>query len=108
MGKEVPRIAVGAVVLAHGAPLPFREIGTPALPVRLSFPVFLQSEFFFGHDVSPSQGVHVPETHAFLTEASATSKLPTWMPLAGARMRRLPEIDSLLSQLNAMAVRVPD
>src|SRR5690606_17998344 len=32
--EVVPRRAAGAVVLAHGAPLPFREVGTPAPPRR--------------------------------------------------------------------------
>ena len=54
--KGIPRRPVGAVVFAHGAPLPFREIGAPALPVYLSVPVLLQSEFFFGRNVSPTYG----------------------------------------------------
>ena len=33
--KEVPGVAVGAVVLAHGAPLAFAEVRSPLLPGRL-------------------------------------------------------------------------
>ena len=32
VGEEVPGVAVLAVVLAHGAPLPFTEIRPPLLP----------------------------------------------------------------------------
>jgi hypothetical protein len=39
--EEIPCGPIWAIVLAHGAPLPLREIGTPALPVCLALPVFL-------------------------------------------------------------------
>ena len=41
--KGIPRSSVGAVVLAHRAPLPLGEIGTPALPVDLALAVLLKS-----------------------------------------------------------------
>src|SRR6516225_9606549 len=52
--KGIPRRSVGAVVLAHRAPLPLRQVRTPALPVCLSFLIFLQAKFFSGHGCSPA------------------------------------------------------
>src|SRR6185436_9064586 len=42
--QVVPAGAVGRVVLAHGAPLPFAEVGAPALPVLPSSRVLVEPE----------------------------------------------------------------
>src|SRR5207237_7942918 len=47
--KVIPRIAVGAVVLADGAPRPFGHVRTPALPVRAPFGGVRQTLPFGGH-----------------------------------------------------------
>ena len=48
--KIVPGVAVRAVVLAHGAPLPLAEIGTPFFPRDARFARFIQAALF-GHVV---------------------------------------------------------
>src|SRR5262245_52996934 len=54
VGKEVPGRAVRAIVFAHGAPLAFGEVGSPAPPVSGTLNGFLQSTFFLCHSVMPS------------------------------------------------------
>src|SRR5262249_26285368 len=52
--KIVPRIAVGAIIFAHRAPLPLAQIRAPFSPRRPEFARFLKSLFFYrvlcGHD----------------------------------------------------------
>src|SRR5436853_2258904 len=59
MGQIFPGRAVGAVIFTHGSPRSLAEIRTPALPVLLALPVFLQAlsfsaGCFFNH------GLHRP------------------------------------------------
>src|SRR5262249_6086358 len=43
MGEVVPGVAVGAVVFAHGSPLPLAQIRPPLLPCGSSFAVLLET-----------------------------------------------------------------
>src|SRR5581483_3409704 len=54
MREVPPSIAVGAIVLAHGAPGPFTQVRTPAFPVFSAALRFLQPDFFLGHSVQRS------------------------------------------------------
>src|SRR5438046_10486395 len=47
--EEIPGCAVGAVVLAHRAPLPLGEVGPPALPVSAPLPGLLEPQLLLGH-----------------------------------------------------------
>ena len=51
VGEEVPGVAVLAVVLAHGAPLPFAEVRSPLLPGGLLLARLVQSDLFCCHIV---------------------------------------------------------
>ena len=53
VGEGVPGGAVGAVVLAHRAPLALGEVGSPALPVGGPFFCFLEPGLFPGHAIVP-------------------------------------------------------
>ena len=44
--QEIPGIAVGAVILAHRTPGPFREIGAPEAPILLADAVIFESLAF--------------------------------------------------------------
>ena len=46
VGEEIPGVAALAVVLAHGAPLTFAQVGSPLLPVPLAFPRLCQTLLF--------------------------------------------------------------
>src|SRR6516165_5011066 len=46
MAEVAPRVAIVAVVLAHGPPLALRQIGTPLLPRNFLLPCLLQSPLF--------------------------------------------------------------
>ena len=48
MGKGIPRVAVGGVILAHGAPLAIGEVGPPAFPVELLSRVLVETLAFGG------------------------------------------------------------
>src|ERR1700738_3122651 len=58
MRKILPRGAVGAVILAHGAPLALREIRPPAFPMALAGPRLFQplvlDRLNAGHSVASS------------------------------------------------------
>ena len=45
--KVIPRIAVGAIIFAHGAPLPLRQVRPKALPVFLALDGLLEPPGFF-------------------------------------------------------------
>src|SRR5579872_5779187 len=47
--KEIPCIAVGAVIFAHGTPCAFAQIWSPALPMLGPAARFRQPLFFVGH-----------------------------------------------------------
>src|SRR5207249_6417261 len=49
VGEVFPRRAPRTVVLAHGAPLPLRQVGAPAPPVRGPSPRFLESPMLLRH-----------------------------------------------------------
>ena len=51
MGEVVPGIAVGAVVLAHRAPLTLTQIRTPLLPRDPLFTGFIQPLLLIDFDV---------------------------------------------------------
>src|SRR5262249_21390645 len=42
MGEEIPGVTVGAVIFAHGPPLPLTQIRPPLLPRGSSFAVLLE------------------------------------------------------------------
>ena len=67
MGKEVPGIAVLAVVLPHGPPLPVREIGSPFPPGNLLGTRFLQTTLLDVHLRSPwlSEPLYLDPPHRF-------------------------------------------
>ena len=46
--EVVPRIAVRAVVLAHGSPLPLRQVWTPFLPALALGEPRIESQLFGG------------------------------------------------------------
>src|SRR5262249_40889176 len=46
VSEVIPGVAVGAVILAHGAPLPLTQIRSPFLPRGSSFAVFLEPGLF--------------------------------------------------------------
>ena len=46
MRQEVPGRSAGRIILAHGPPLPFAEIGSPAVPRLPVFMRFLQPLVF--------------------------------------------------------------
>jgi hypothetical protein len=46
MGEVIPSVAVRAVILAHGPPLPLTQIRPPFLPRSPSFAVFLEPGLF--------------------------------------------------------------
>src|SRR5439155_20033488 len=51
MREEIPRGSVGGIVLAHGSPLTFAEIGSPAVPWLLLLVRFLKPiSFCICHD----------------------------------------------------------
>src|SRR5579863_137613 len=60
----IPRVAIRAVVLAHRAPLPLRQIRTPALPMGHARGAGPQPLFFFSprgfhaHPLSATPGMH--------------------------------------------------
>ena len=75
MGEIVPRVAVLAVVLADGAPLPFAEVGSPFLPRNSRLARVVQPLLFCDVDdlllrqnVSPGSRLDGRHTH-HLTEA---------------------------------------
>src|SRR5579859_6939383 len=47
--KVLPRCAVAAVILAHGAPLSFTQVRSPAFPVDVALAGFFQAYFFLSH-----------------------------------------------------------
>ena len=47
MGEVVPRIAIGAVVFPHRAPLPLAEVRTPFFPRRFPIVSFRESCLFY-------------------------------------------------------------
>src|SRR5581483_12156962 len=47
--KEVPRVAVLAVILAHGSPLSLAQVRSPLLPRDRPHAGFLEPTFFIGH-----------------------------------------------------------
>src|SRR5579859_32207 len=49
VGKVLPRSAIGAVILAHGSPLPFTQVRSPAFPVDVALSGFFQSNFLLSH-----------------------------------------------------------
>ena len=49
VGEKVPGVAVLAVVLAHGAPLAFAQIGPPLSPRSLLLSSLAKSNVFCGH-----------------------------------------------------------
>jgi hypothetical protein len=49
MGKEIPCIAVGAVVLAHGAPCPLAQVWAPTPPGRPTLGDLQQAVTFCRH-----------------------------------------------------------
>src|SRR5579859_1011798 len=49
VGKVLPRSAIGAVILAHGSPLPFTQVRSPAFPVNVALAGFFQSNFLLSH-----------------------------------------------------------
>ena len=53
VGEEIPGVAAFAVVLAHGPPLPFAEIGSPLLPQDFPFPCLFESALFCVHRIPP-------------------------------------------------------
>src|SRR6476469_7700441 len=63
--EVVPACPVRRVVLAHGAPLPLRQVGAEALPVALAGLVFLQPVQF------GSGGTSISVPHAVLTPIAA-------------------------------------
>ena len=52
--EVLPRRAAGAVVLAHRAPLPLREVRSPQAPRRLALACRGESCFLFGHGAAVS------------------------------------------------------
>ena len=54
VGKVVPGVAVGRIVLAHRPPLAIGEIGAPAAPVRRACACLRESLRFFRHRVLPT------------------------------------------------------
>jgi hypothetical protein len=56
VGEEVPGVAVFAVILAHGPPLPFAQIRSPLLPLNLLFSRFIKA-LLFGDHVATCSGL---------------------------------------------------
>jgi hypothetical protein len=65
VSKVVPGVAAFAVILAHGSPLPFAEVGSPLLPRSLLLPSLLQAELFCSHDAPPNGSKRQSE-HVFV------------------------------------------
>src|SRR5512147_1986312 len=53
VGEEIPGVTSLAVVLTHGPPLPFTEVGSPLLPKNLPFPGLFKSALFSVHTAPP-------------------------------------------------------
>src|SRR5438045_7850204 len=54
MREILPRGPVGAIVLAHGAPLTLAHVGSPLSPVALTLSGFFQSVSLGVHSVAPA------------------------------------------------------
>lgn len=51
LGVAALELRAGRIVLAHGAPLAFGEVGPPAFPILLAAIIFLEALLFGGHHV---------------------------------------------------------
>src|SRR5215472_16497988 len=90
MRKEIPCGTVRAVVLTHRAPLAFREIRSPALPVHFALAGLFEAFFFSIHRWSPVLSWNSKTSACEPTTPVALCDLDLFQPLPrGMRMLHL-------------------
>ena len=91
VGKEIPRVAIGAVVFAHGAPGPLADVWPPTLPIHLAGVVLDQSSLLgIGCHRSDAPLAHILAGRRLVVVSSIARRigiLPARGAVAGRRCR---------------------